>query len=118
MEAKIIIQSAEERTDLEEAISFLIGPNWPVFMNNDAVAAQHWHKLYESDFSRFQKFAILQQGQEERLIGLLNSIPFPWENAPLDQLPDEGWDAVLRAGGAGCSRQTEFEKSVPSARFC
>ncbi|WP_340617259.1 transferase [Xenorhabdus entomophaga] len=99
MEAKIIIQSTEERTDLEDAIDTLIYSNWPEFMNHDAVAEQHWHKLYESDFSRFQKLAILQQGDEERLIGILNSIPFTWENRSLELLPDEGWDAVLQMGG-------------------
>ncbi|MBC8953031.1 GNAT family N-acetyltransferase [Xenorhabdus sp. PB62.4] len=99
MEAKIIIQSAEERTDLEDAIDTLIYSNWPEFMHHDAVAEQYRHKLYEPDFSRFQKLAILQQGQEERLIGLLDSVPFPWEYSSLDQLPDEGWDAVLHAGG-------------------
>ncbi|MBI6548090.1 GNAT family N-acetyltransferase [Xenorhabdus lircayensis] len=105
MEVKIIIQSAEERTDLEEAICNLIEPNWPIFINNDAVAEQHWHKLYEPGFSRFQKFAILQQGKAERLIGLLNSIPFPWEHHSLEQLPDEGWDAVLHAGGEAKGKQ-------------
>ncbi|MDC9613368.1 GNAT family N-acetyltransferase [Xenorhabdus khoisanae] len=99
MEAKIIIQSAEERTDLEDAINTLIYSNWPEFMHHDAVAEQHWHKLYEPDFSRFQKFAILQQEDEEHLIGILSSIPFPWEYSSLDQLPDEGWDAVFHAGG-------------------
>ncbi|MBD2803196.1 transferase [Xenorhabdus szentirmaii] len=99
MEAKIIIQSAKERTDLNEEISRLVETNWPIFMDNDAVAEEYWHKLYEPGFSHFQKFAILQQGHEERLIGLMTSIPFPWENKPLDQLPDEGWDAVLRIGG-------------------
>ncbi|OTA15338.1 transferase [Xenorhabdus vietnamensis] len=100
MKAEIIIQSAEERTDLDDAIGELIGNNWPLFMNYDAVAEKHWDKLYEPGFSHFQKFAILKQGKEERLIGLFNSIPFPWENHSLDQLPDEGWDAVLEAGGA------------------
>ncbi|PHM23339.1 GNAT family N-acetyltransferase [Xenorhabdus ehlersii] len=98
MEAKIVIQSAEERTDLGDKVEELIDNNWPLFMNYDAVAEQHWHKLYEPGFNHFQKLAILQQGNEERLIGLLNSIPFPWENRSLDQLPDEGWDAVFDAG--------------------
>ncbi|BET98670.1 transferase [Xenorhabdus taiwanensis] len=99
MEAKIVIQSAEERTDLGNEIEVIIDNNWPLFMNYDAVAEQNWHKLYEPGFSHFQKLAILQQGKEERLIGLLNSVPFPWENRSLDQLPDEGWDAVFDAGG-------------------
>ncbi|WP_237386010.1 GNAT family N-acetyltransferase [Xenorhabdus sp. Sc-CR9] len=105
MEVKIIIQSAEERTDLEEAVSHLIGANWPEFMNYDAVAEQYWDKLYEPGFSRFQKFAILQQGQEERLVGMLNSVPFPWKHHSLEQLPDEGWDAVLHAGGEAKGKQ-------------
>ncbi|MDE1482505.1 GNAT family N-acetyltransferase [Xenorhabdus bovienii] len=105
MDAKIIIQSAEERTDLDEQIYDLVRHLWPFFMNQDPVAQQHWEKLYEPDFSRFQKFAILQQGQEERLIGLLNAIPFPWEQHSLDQLPDEGWDAVYCAGMAAKGKQ-------------
>ncbi|AOM41778.1 GNAT family N-acetyltransferase [Xenorhabdus hominickii] len=100
MEAKIIIQSAEERTDLGDATEELIGNNWPLFMNYDAIAEKYWNTLYEPGFSHFQKFAILQQEQEERLIGLLNAIPFPWVNISLDKLPDEGWDAVLEVGGA------------------
>ncbi|MDE9567150.1 transferase, partial [Xenorhabdus bovienii] len=69
------------------------------------VAEQYWDKLYEPGFSCFQKFAILQQGQEERLVGMLNSVPFPWEHHSLEQLPDEGWDAVLHAGGEAKGKQ-------------
>ncbi|AYA41618.1 transferase [Xenorhabdus nematophila] len=98
MEAKIVIQSAEERTDLESAINETLDSNWPEFMNYGSVSEQYWDKLYEPGFSRFQKVAIMQQGQQERVVGMLNSIPFPWEYHSLDQLPDEGWDAVLRAG--------------------
>ncbi|QTL39871.1 hypothetical protein HGO23_19425 [Xenorhabdus budapestensis] len=29
---------------------------------------------------------------------MLNSIPFLWEQTSLNQLPDDGWDAVLRKG--------------------
>ncbi|PHM39647.1 transferase [Xenorhabdus mauleonii] len=105
MEAKIIIQSAKERPDLKGAIGHLVGSHWPLFMDYDSMAEQHWDKLYEPDFSQFQKFAILQQDGEERLIGLLNAIPFPWGNHSWDQLPDEGWDAVLHAGGEAKGKQ-------------
>ncbi|MBD2813244.1 transferase [Xenorhabdus sp. Flor] len=98
MNAKIIIQSAKEREDFREETNDIISANWPEFMDYDAVAWQYWDILYEPDFSHFQKCAILKQGQQERLIGLLNSIPFPWEQPSLNQLPDDGWDAILRSG--------------------
>ncbi|PHM69924.1 transferase [Xenorhabdus sp. KJ12.1] len=98
MDAKIIIQSAREREDIEEKSSDFIDASWPLFSNYDKVFEQYWDTLYEPPFSHFQKYAILQQGQEERLIGVLNSIPFLWEAPSLEQLPDEGWDAILQLG--------------------
>ncbi|MDR0218294.1 MAG: transferase [Enterobacteriaceae bacterium] len=98
MDAKIIIQSAKERKDLREESYHLVGVSWPEFIDHDEVIDKHWDTLYEPDFSHFQKYAILKQGQKERLIGSLNAIPFPWESTALDQLPDEGWDAILCKG--------------------
>ncbi|MBC8945664.1 transferase [Xenorhabdus indica] len=98
MDAKIIIQSAKEREDFREESYDLISASWPEFVDHGEVVEQYWDTLYEPDFSHFQKCAILKQGQQERLIGLLNSIPFPWEQTSLNQLPDDGWDAVLRKG--------------------
>lgn len=67
-------------------------------MQNSPVTYEHWNKLFKSDFSRFQQFAILQQGEKQRLIGVANSVPFPWEGDSLEQLPDNGWDEVFRRG--------------------
>ncbi len=98
LKTHIIIQSAKQRPDLKNATDELIYNNWPLFMQNSPVTYEHWNKLFEPDFSHFQKVAILQQGEEQKLIGAANSVPFPWEGDPLEQLPDNGWDEVFRRG--------------------
>ncbi|WP_228985309.1 transferase [Photorhabdus laumondii] len=98
LKTHIIIQSAKQRPDLKNATDELIYHNWPLFIQNSPVTYEHWNKLFKSDFSRFQQFAILQQGEKQRLIGVANSVPFPWEGDSLEQLPDNGWDEVFRRG--------------------
>ncbi|WP_323835185.1 transferase [Photorhabdus africana] len=97
MKTHIIIQSAKQRPDFKSAADDIFYKNWPLFMQNSAIENQ-WNKLFEPDFSHFQKFAILQQGEEQKLIGAANSVPFPWEGDSLEQLPDNGWDEVFRRG--------------------
>ncbi|WP_350304179.1 transferase [Photorhabdus viridis] len=98
MKAQIIIQSAAQRPDLKDAADEVIYHNWPLFMQNSPMGYEYWDELFKPDFSHFQQFAILQQGEKQRLIGVANSVPFPWESGSLEQLPDNGWDEVLRLG--------------------
>ncbi len=94
----IIIQSAKQRPDLKGDAGEILYKYWPLFMQNSSADDEYWDELFEPDFSQFQQFAILQQGEEQELIGTAHSVPFPWEGDSLEQLPDNAWDEVFRRG--------------------
>ena len=62
---------------------------WPKFMQHDKIVNKHWSSLY-SDFSYFQ-FALFD---DEKLLGIGNSIPLNWHQ-PFSDLPDCGLDWAM-----------------------
>lgn len=68
-------------------------------MLSSPVSDQYWDTLYREENLPFQQVAVVTIAGEEQVIGLLSAIPFYFpEDAPLTDLPDEGWDAVLTQG--------------------
>jgi len=63
---------------------------WPAFMFHDPVAGRLWHYL-EHDFAEYQ-FVFKDEANASVAVG--HMLPLRWD-APLDALPDGGWDAIL-----------------------
>ena len=82
--------------DYDQKLRGLPGASWPQFMLNDPVADELWPNLVR-DFPAFQFAALASDGSP---VAMANSIPFYWPN-PVEQLPEEGWDWVLRRGVEG-----------------
>ena len=81
-----------ENPDLWSDVGALVAG--PEFIFHDPVSAECWHRLAE-DFPDFQ-VALLDGG---RVAARGASIPLHWEGSDGD-LPEEGWDFVLRQGVA------------------
>jgi len=62
---------------------------WPRFMQQDKLVSALWPDLY-SKFPEFQ-FAMLE---DDRLLGIGNSLPLRWNQAP-GELPDRGLDWAM-----------------------
>lgn len=61
---------------------------WPEFMLHEPVANELWHELLD----RFPEYQLaLLDSKHARVAAMANSFPLRWD-APLDHLPDEGWD--------------------------
>lgn len=65
---------------------------WPEFMLHEQVANELWHELLD----RFPEYQLaLYDREQERVAAMGNSFPLRWE-APLANLPEEGWDWAFR----------------------
>lgn len=67
---------------------------WPTFMLHDSVSDKYFMSLYEY-FPEYQ-FALFDKESDE-LIALANCLPLFWDK-PFSELPEEGWDWVLKQG--------------------
>jgi GNAT superfamily N-acetyltransferase len=83
----------QEMPELDDLSGSVTTPAWPEFMMHDNVAEQGWGAMITA-FPEFQFGLFDPQG---KLAAIGNSIPFYWD-APLSQLPSEGWDFVLEQG--------------------
>jgi GNAT superfamily N-acetyltransferase len=92
MATDLIRISPLTRTDYRDLISPVGEAVWPEFMMHDSVAGEHWDGLFET-FGEYQ-FALLREDGRQ-VVGLANSVPLAWD-APVEKLPDEGWDWALR----------------------
>ena len=89
------LSSLNERPDLLDAAEALTNGAYKPYMQHDAVAADCWDVLLGHYLSRYQTIATDEAGE---VAGYGNSVPFHWAEG--DELPDDGWDAVLRDGAA------------------
>lgn len=87
--------SLADRPDLLAAAEDLTGALYPVYMQHDTVSNACWSLLYGEHLARYQTIAT----DEGVVIAYGNSVPFFWPEG--QELPDDGWDAVLRDGTAG-----------------
>lgn len=84
--------SSDERPDLDQAISDLLAATWPAFMNEDAVANEHFGRAYR-DWPQFQTLLVDQSGT---LVALGNAMPLQWDGTD-DGLP-VGWrEQILKS---------------------
>ena len=86
------LYSLKERPDLRGAFVTIGDSVWPDFMGWDAVLRKHWDDL-DNIFPEYQ--FVLCDG--DGAIGLANSIPWR-RDMPLEELPEEGWDWVVKKG--------------------
>jgi GNAT superfamily N-acetyltransferase len=89
----VTLFSAAQRPDLVVAADALSSAVYPPFMQHDPVSAECWSHLYGATLAPFQTIAADEVGE---VVALGNAIPFHWPAG--DELPDDGWDAVLRRG--------------------
>ncbi len=82
--------------DYDKLLRGLPAASWPEFMLHDPVADELWHHL-AGIFPAYQFAALAADGSP---VAMANSIPFYLPN-PVEQLPEEGWDWVLRRGVEG-----------------
>lgn len=66
---------------------------FPPVIRASEVIENYWSRL-EKYFPEFQLFLI---GEDGNLIGFMNTVPFHFE-APLAELPDDGWDWMFMKG--------------------
>lgn len=66
---------------------------FPTIIQQSKVIENNWSDL-ERFFPSYQIFAI---DKADNLIGLMNMVPIHWDQ-PLADLPDEGWDWLLKTG--------------------
>jgi len=91
---KYRVITAVDRKDLLDICDDIVQKQWPEFMLNDPVANAHWGALYV-EFPEYQ-FALMEP-DSDTIIAVANSIPFHFDDS-LENLPDEGWDWVLKKG--------------------
>lgn len=89
------IVTLDQRPDLIDAADKLASQSgaWPEFMLHDPVADKHFWRLYDT-FPANQLVLLDDQGG---LAAMGNTIPVTWDGT-LEDLPDEGWDAILERG--------------------
>lgn len=87
------VATIADRPELGDAAREVNQHGFPEFMYHDPVANEHFGSLDE----RFAQFQFCLLDSDDRVQATGNCIPFAW-NAPLQDLPDEGWDWVLAQG--------------------
>lgn len=101
--------STAQRPDLAPRFGDLSEPVWPAYVIADTVGLQFWDALYSEALARYQ-FAVLHRTEDglEELVATSNAIPVFWPTPEDDlSLPDDGWDAVIRAGVEGIAAGQE-----------
>lgn len=78
-----------ERPDLERAQEPLLEAGWPRFTFASAPSLAYSGRLMRE----FADYQVILLGEEDRLLGAGQSVPFRWDGTP-SGLPT-GWDAVL-----------------------
>jgi hypothetical protein len=87
-----------ERPDLVSAM-WRMGNDWPEFMQHDPFGDVFFGRLPDV----FPEWQQLLLNDDDRVVGKVNAIPFPWDGTD-DDLPDRGWDAIMERGFAARRR--------------
>jgi GNAT superfamily N-acetyltransferase len=101
--------SPNDLPDYRDRAGELSEASWPEFMLHDPIANENWHELFDR-FNEYQ-FGLLDT-QSDRVAAIGNSLPFYWEQ-PLEELPENGWDWVLREAVEG--HKQGIEPNIQSA---
>lgn len=89
-----IVKTYTEHEAIREHNFNMARAAWPEFMLHDAVAGEFFSELFDS-FPDYQ-FGLFDKKTDE-ILALANCIPFFWDK-PFSELPEEGWDWVLKQG--------------------
>ena len=104
-----VLDTVDERPDLERPMGVLGASVWPEFMLHDAVVDANWHHLWEA-FAATQACLFDAVGE---MVAVLHSSPLAWDGTD-DGLP-EGWDDQLgarsRASRRARRRRTRWARS-------
>ena len=92
---EIRLWTAAERPELISAAETMSTASYPPYMHYDPVALECWSVLYSDRLARYQTIAVDEAGA---VAAYGNAVPFVWPEG--EDLPDDGWDAVLRGGAA------------------
>lgn len=87
-----------ERPELTSAM-WRMGNDWPEFMQHDPFGDIFFGRLPDV-FPQWQQLLL---NDDDRVVGKVNAIPFPWDGSDAD-LPDRGWDGVQERGFAAQRR--------------
>ncbi|WP_156755214.1 N-acetyltransferase [Actinokineospora pegani] len=90
-----------ERPEMADAVEELSG--WPAFMEHDPISALY----YGQATSAFAEHVLVafRSDDPDVAVGRAYTVPFRWDE-PIDELPDGGWDAVIRRACLGQLRGT------------
>ncbi|EJD6411131.1 MULTISPECIES: transferase [Providencia] len=88
-------QSYAQRPDLIEECELFLDKLWPQFMSQSSVCDEYWNRLDEEPNSYFQFIATVNENEEERVIGIIRSVPFLWPYGDFSKLAEMGWDAIF-----------------------
>ncbi|MET9337297.1 N-acetyltransferase [Nonomuraea sp. NPDC003727] len=88
------ITTLAERPDLADALWDMPNP-WPTFMLNDPIAGLYY-TVAETEFADYVLVAV-HPDAPDTIVARACSVPF---QRPDGDLPDDGWDAVVRWGAA------------------
>jgi GNAT superfamily N-acetyltransferase len=81
-----------ERPDRADEADQMQMSVWPEIMMHDPVANQYFHHLMEG----LAEYQFMLCDEADAIVGVGFAVPLVWE--PSQELPDTGWDWVLRQG--------------------
>jgi GNAT superfamily N-acetyltransferase len=89
-QVQLTISPLADRPDLVNAFWDMESP-WPEFMRHDPIGGLYYGNLE----ARFADYVLVAQDEEGSVVAGAYSIPFVLDGV---ELPDNGWDAVIRSG--------------------
>jgi GNAT superfamily N-acetyltransferase len=82
----------DERPELDDQWSDVVGAAWPEFMQHDPVVNEHWHVQFDH-YPECQIFLVDEQ--TDLVVGVGNTMPTIWDGT-LGDLPEDGIDEIMR----------------------
>jgi GNAT superfamily N-acetyltransferase len=73
---------------------------WPEYMRHDDTAALYFGKPH-LDANLQTVFAVVESASPDVAVGRAFAVPFTFDGPDRDQMPDTGWDGVIRWGHEG-----------------
>lgn len=109
MSRKMLINifSYAQRPDLLDECEQFLDKLWPQFMSESAVSDEYWERLDNEPNSQFQFIATVNDNDEDKVIGIIRSVPFLWTDDDFTKLAEMGWDDIFNfAMGNQCGGES------------
>ena len=90
MPVPLTISRLSDRPDLADVMWDMASP-WPEFMRHDPIGGL----FYGNVVDRFADYVLIAQDESGAVVAEAFSVPFVLDG---DELPPDGWDAVIRSG--------------------